>query len=570
MFDASQLNAGFESIANKNLMTWVIQNSIKEEHGRLLSFEKYPYLKDLYTLDVAKLKIPHLAIKKATQIGVSTYTIFMLVYLCGIRGYNVLYLLPSMDMAMKFVGEKVNKPIGYNPTIKKMIGDTDTLAIKHIGQGTALFHGTNSEAGVQSLSFDVLIVDECDLCIASMVNQAKYRLGESDLKMIIELGNPKIAKHGIDVAFLDGDQRYWHVQCPTCGEWINPRFFGSVVKHMGSLELLDGNFDLHGERDIYMICDKCKNPFDRLAVGKWIPKEPTHRFPSFHIGREFCPTANLRDLYAKYQSAFGNETLMQDFFNLELGETYDPEGDRITLPMLTACQTDYLIPAPRENFVIAGIDPGKPMNVIIASATKTGRIKILYIGKHEMYETDDDTLDSVERKLREYNVDLILVDGLTESEASRKLLFKERWRDKVYVVFYSQSVKPPLILEVSNKISCQLTTNRTTIIDKVVETVKKQMWELPQNHIPFFYDDLMSIVRTAEIKDGRMNYSWEDSGGHSHYIHCMVFIMLGVIYHFGEDWGITDNVIINNSDSVDDEDYMELCEPNNIGAFFDI
>lgn len=126
----------------------------------------------------------------------------------------------------------------------------------------------------------------------------------------------------IDRSFRASDQRFWHVDCPGCGD---P--FVQELKHF--------QVDYETPARSCMVCPECGHPMSEaervVAVrgGRYIATaEGDGRHPGFHIDAFMSLMMSFEDIAEDYIKAEkGGERAKKDFANLVLGLTYAMRGD---------------------------------------------------------------------------------------------------------------------------------------------------------------------------------------------------------------------------------------------------
>src|ERR1035437_402169 len=92
-----------------SIHSFIQTNQVKTESGKMLDFHTHRYLLDIY-----RDNSPLLCCLKAGQIGFSTMAIIKTVWLSYYKKMRIGYVLPTADMAGKFVSSKVNPMVQQN------------------------------------------------------------------------------------------------------------------------------------------------------------------------------------------------------------------------------------------------------------------------------------------------------------------------------------------------------------------------------------------------------------------------------------------------------------------------
>src|SRR3990167_2818050 len=120
-----------------NILAWIEHNHIVNENQSLIEFFDHAFLRDPYLDDSSEL-----VVMKATQIGWSVLAILKSIWFAKYRGANIVYTLPSKSVVKDFVSPKVDPLIESNPSIKALIGKTDSTALKAIDKRFIYFRGS--------------------------------------------------------------------------------------------------------------------------------------------------------------------------------------------------------------------------------------------------------------------------------------------------------------------------------------------------------------------------------------------------------------------------------------------
>mgnify|MGYP003345616019 FL=1 len=98
--------------------------------------------------------------------------------------------------------------------------------MKEFPGGVLILTGANSAVGLRSMPIRYLFLDEIDgypddaASEGDPVNLAIQRTATFSNRKIFMISTPTIKNYSrIETAFLEGDQRYYYVPCPNCGEF---------------------------------------------------------------------------------------------------------------------------------------------------------------------------------------------------------------------------------------------------------------------------------------------------------------------------------------------------------------
>lgn len=140
----------------------------------------------------------------------------------------------------------------------------------------------------------------------------------------------------IDRSFKASDQRFWHIDCPGCGE--------PFVQSFRHFEIDAA----HPERSC-MVCPSCGHPLsepERIAAvrgGRYVATLPDRdRHPGFHIDAFMSLMMSYEDIARdSLKAEQGGERARKDFANLVLGLPYAMRGDAPDHVRLIERREDY-------------------------------------------------------------------------------------------------------------------------------------------------------------------------------------------------------------------------------------
>lgn len=510
-----------------------VELSLKEEYPHIwlalyhhrshkdnpIVFENYLYMKSIY-----EDKNEFMVLQKATQSGASEYLIVRAMASL-MAGNSIFYVMPTDDMKNIFVRDRFDRSLDYSPYYKKYFqalenkSDTDNVGLKHFGKGSINFVGSMSTRPFFSYPADELIIDEVDQCDQSNLAIANERLSASKCKTIIKVSNPTTNGFGINHEYNHTDMKKWHIKCDHCGEWINPDFFRHVVREVeaGVFALLDNDYDEKARDDIQMICD-CGKPLNRFGKGQWIPEKPGEIKSGYIISKLFSTNVTIREMVEKFEDAQNNDTIMQRFYNGDLGLPFTSTGSKISFEMLNQCKRDYSMPLQSARVCVAGIDVnGDRLHTIIAEILPDGYLRIVFIG---IVREAEDVFDLSHR----YNVKFGCIDALPETRLSKRIVN----RLPGFFMVYFPNIATDRV-DITNKI---IKVRRTESIDAVKEAICTQSIMLPKNADkldpvqPNGYSELYCQINSStRLYDEKRNmYVWQEVG-QDHYLMSFAYLL---------------------------------------------
>lgn len=290
-----------ESIIRGSLLAWIKEEKIKNEKGQPIEFDDHCFLLDLYVDDAKTI-----VIRKAAQVGVSTFAILKELHDAKYKVINQIHTLPTREDVWKFVPDKVDGIIKANPSIQ--ITGKNEVEQKQIGKSFIYYKGTFTEKEAIMLTSDRNIYDEVDKSNAEVIRDYRSRLGASKIREEIYISTPTIPNFGIDVLWEQSDQKHWRFNCPKC----------NFRQH------LEWEKNVDFENEIY-ICQKCHNKLtpEIIKSGQWEARFPDREISGYWIPQMIITWRTAADLIKEKEAAEDE----QYFYNFILGLPYaSPES----------------------------------------------------------------------------------------------------------------------------------------------------------------------------------------------------------------------------------------------------
>lgn len=237
-------------------------------------------------------------------------------------------------------------------------GDTDKskeFAGGHLKAGSVTNHNLLRQHDVM-----IMLVDDYDAAPSKSKQAGATRelvqqrtAAFAHKKKIYWMSSPQIeGSSNIEEVFMFGDQRYYNVPCPKCGEFIvfkwSTTIDGSDGKENAGIAYKVKNGTVV-KNSVGYVCEKCGGWFDDSQkyemnlAGMWVSsaqsKEQDHY--SYQISSLYAPPGMYSwDFYAQQfvnanpEEGERNESKHQTFMNVVLGETYRQQGKSIKASML--------------------------------------------------------------------------------------------------------------------------------------------------------------------------------------------------------------------------------------------
>lgn len=463
-------------------------------------------------------------IMKCVQVGVSEVLIVKAMAKL-LQGWSIIYSLPIESLRNTFVANRIDKTVQmvplYGHMLKNAVGQSDQVGLKHFGNGSIKFVGSNAPSSFLEYPADMVIEDERDKSNLDNLELAADRLKASDHKYHWKVGNPSSTKYGIHADYLLSDQKEWNVKCGKCRTWQALDFFKNVVREIAEYEyeLIDTKWSADSDRDIKAYCHNCGKEVNRLSLGEWIARFPGGKISGYHFSQLFSPTVSIAEIYEQFIKGQTNATAMQVFYNSCLGLPYNAAGTNLSPALLESkCMHDYLMPSTAKGCT-AGIDVNWPqLNVRISDYPSPGIRRAVYIGiVHSFAELT--TL------LKRYNVKMSCIDVAPERHKVAE--FQQSHRN-LWAINYSGSEIPEFWrIKQDEK---YITVDRTQAIDGMVAEVLSERNRLPKNFRSLDKGNYIEQMEapTRIFDAGKSRYKWDEGGNADHHFHADVYDFLAM------------------------------------------
>jgi hypothetical protein len=391
-----------------SLGDWAVSTPVILD-GRPFSFERHEYLVGPYADDH-----PNMVEIKAAQMGLTTKAMLKAMYAARYRNFRgILYLFPSRTDVTEFSKGRIDPLIEDNPgSIGKWLQDTDSANVKQIWKCFLYLRGMKSRVGLKSVPVDFIIFDEMDEASPVAVDMAMERMSHSEYKEVLKLSNPTLPDYGIDKAFQETDQRFWHVKCGGCGEYtcLEDTFPDCLLEVGGR---------------VIRACRKCQGELNP-SIGEWVAKHPgVIERRGYRYSQLFSHYVEPGDILHHFRTTNN----LTEFYNLKLGMAYVEATNRLTVQEVLSLCGDEGIASSDPGPCSMGVDQGKLLHVVIGRREWQRAGKIVHIGEYQGWE-------ELDRLMEVFNVSRCVVDALPETRNARA--FAERHKGKVFLSYYSE------------------------------------------------------------------------------------------------------------------------------------
>lgn len=275
--------------------------------------------------------------RKSSQTGLSEGAIALVDSYIDRAPCRIGYAVQTIEALQEFNREKLAPSIRLTPALRRKVapqtsrsaaGSTERTK-RYPGGSLSLING-NSATDLKSRTLKVGVADEVDSWPDDLGDDGdpldlfKARFisfhATGDWRLFV-LSTPQVlGSSRIDGLFKVGDQRFWHVPCPACGEKIILDF-----KHL--------KFDRKPPHRAHYVAQCCGHPIEHhekaslVRAGEFIATNPEGLYPSFHVDALISQVTTWDKIAETWWSAQGDEKKLKVFYNTWLGVAFEIRGD---------------------------------------------------------------------------------------------------------------------------------------------------------------------------------------------------------------------------------------------------
>jgi len=271
---------------------------------------------------------------------------------------RMLYALDTDSNARDWAKDTLDTMIDASPLLRDRVRSSvsrtknETILGKWFAGGRLRVVGAHSASALCRMAAKYCVLDECDRYkenpgyegnAVSLVLARQTTFGPQRKAFICSTptveGNSEIHEW-----FLRGDQRYYHVPCPRCGERQRLEWRDEQTKEY-RLVWTPGHPD-----EAHYVCRFCGEAWDETAkntilpVGKWVAAHPelgNGLITSYNLNALYGPLGWLSwsELAAEWEAAntvakTGNIEKLKSFVNIRLAEVFSVPGEVLDAHML--------------------------------------------------------------------------------------------------------------------------------------------------------------------------------------------------------------------------------------------
>ncbi|MFV1753428.1 phage terminase large subunit family protein [Phaeobacter sp. JH18-37] len=337
-----------------------------------MRFDNAPYQREVIDM-TANSRCDRITLMWGAQVGKTQTALAAQAYRIGFNPVSQMMMQPSQGDLTTWLETKFNPMIEANEGLQNVLAKprgrdgVNNQRMKSYPGGFLMFSWSGSPKTMRGRSAPFIVCDETDGYDRTGEGHPVGLLWQraatfGDQKLLLEISTPTIkAESWIETAFLEGDQRHFHVVCPHCSH-------KQTLKWSQVSWCKDDDGQHLPETATYLCegegCHTAWNDAERCAAirnaedqgGGWIAKKPFRGHASYHLSELYSCFRYLKDVVQSFldKRAAGD---LQTFVNVSLAETWEEAGDQLESSVLMARAEEFRAPVPMGAGVLtAGID----------------------------------------------------------------------------------------------------------------------------------------------------------------------------------------------------------------------
>lgn len=518
------LSDGLYNQQTSNLADWLVKNKIKTDQGQMMEFEDHKYLVDFindkggYNGEGGKLV--NLA---GAQLGKTIGCFFKAIGAAMYDGLDVAYSLPTESDLQTIVSSKLNRLIEGNPMFKNNI--KGNYSQKKIGDRILHLAYTNGQSAGYSFSCDYFLHDEVAVSNSDTIDRFSSRMFASPHKWQHFISNPGVPDDKIHRLYKQSDQKHWAIRHwndgAGCGKW----------------QVLDFDANTNIDEVDHIFCSHCKKPLsarDRLD-GQWIKKYEDRDISGYWMHQLMRKDVTVKEM------KFERDKNPAEYVRMYQGKPYAGSDIVVNSEMIKAHLAE---PVRYGQKVVMGCDVGH-------SETSSG-------GHHYCIGTSDHKVfkigiakdfDEIRSLLREYRVEVLVIDNNPEHESVSKLI--SDFPQIVLRCVYASNRQDDLIKYDEEK--HKVLVARHMYFDKIIQDIAKGHYTFcfyeSNQLLQRFCDQFSTMACTTEQdRFGNLELRWQSANSNDHFAHAFLYYAVACTRH---------QLFNTHTKAVDFDEYIE-------------
>lgn len=310
-----------------------------------------PYLREIMDCMSASSNVEEVIFMKGAQVGGTEALLNALGYLIDCSPAPAMIVQPTVDLAKRFSRQRVDPLINDTPRLAGKVAEVasrdaaNSMTQKEFMGGVLVMTGANSAVGLRSMPVRWLLLDEIDGYPADVdeegdpIDLAEARQRTFARRKRGKVSTPTVAGASkIERAYLESDQRRFHVPCPHCHHEQPLEFARLTWSGLGL-----------APKDAVYLCRACEEQIQNhqktwmLEHGVWVPAHldpdpevrrhanpsPDPKVRGYHLSALYSPVGWLSwgDVAVAFVKAKKDPEKLRVFTNTVLGETWKDKGE---------------------------------------------------------------------------------------------------------------------------------------------------------------------------------------------------------------------------------------------------
>lgn len=336
----------------------------------LIRFDNAPYQREPLDMMVNP-ECSRISLMWGAQVGKTQTALCGQAFFIAQDPCSQMMMQPSQGDLTTWLETKFNPLVDANETLLEAIAKprgrdgVNNQRMKSYPGGFLMFSWSGSPKTMRGRSAPKIVCDETDGYDRTHEGHPVGLLWQraatfGDQRLLVEISTPTIkGASWIEAAFLEGDQRRFHIACPHCGEHQILTWSGVRWDKGPDGEHLPETAYVQCAANGCMISDGERVAAIRSAESDgagWKAAKPFRGHASYHINELYSCFRRLRDVVQSFLDKKAANDL-QTFTNVSLAETWVEEAEEIAADTLIARAIKYKAPVPAEVGVLtAGVD----------------------------------------------------------------------------------------------------------------------------------------------------------------------------------------------------------------------
>jgi hypothetical protein len=394
-----------ERQVNLDFADWMRAN-VRLDDGRPWDMSQRLALAEI----VGNMSHRHMTVLKGAQTGFSTLFLGLAMFLLDQMRRNVIYFLPTQVMSNRFSTTRMDAFVNRSEYLRSRLKGTDQTGLKEIDTHFLYFLGLQSVLGAISIPSDANLYDEVDLISEENMDWSTDRIAASDLALQRFFSVGMFPGIGIDERYQEGDQRIWHVACPSCR-------YEQVIE-----DEFPGNFIRPKDGAVTLVCIQCGKSLD-VNQGNWIAAKPerTSDHISYRVPQLIMPGLNLQLIWDRYDKVKEKPSKLAKFRCSVLAKPDGGDLQPITDLVLNRVKliSDYYFHDSWHDTVTGiGIDMGDLAHIAIVAPFGIEGIRPIFFAEVDV----EDLIPIVQRLETAFNAGATVIDAMPYKTTSKQLV----------------------------------------------------------------------------------------------------------------------------------------------------